>query len=151
MKFIEKPNLFGGGFQKPNKIIIHSMGEYIDDNVNIYHATEWLEHLKLSAHFLITPGGVVIKTRDIDRIAYHAKGHNTNTIGIEFLVPGIHDYSTFLKAIKTDYVTDFAWKSGIELIRELGIKDIVRHSDIDPERKKDPGSGFEFDILKATI
>ena len=130
------------------------MGEYIrDDNGSIYTARDYLEFKTYSAHALITPDGIVIRCRDDDQGAHHARGHNRHTLGIEYLVPGIHNYGTFKKAIKNEYLSYEQWTAGLEVIRgwcsahDIGRENVVRHSDVDPARKIDPGDGFPFDNL----
>lgn len=123
------------------------MGEYILDPDPIF-APDFLEKLSYSAHALIVSNGDVMICRDEAEGAIHARGFNTNSLGVEFLVQGDHNYASFLEAIKTDWVTPAQWKSGIELIQEWksrhNIREIVRHSDISPGRKVDPGAGFDW-------
>jgi len=152
MKYAQMPLKHGGSStNKPNRVIIHAMGEFIDDKERDYSAYEWLDKLGLSAHILLTPSGVPIQCRDDGQKAWHAKNNNTNTLGIEFLVPGLHNYSTFLKAIKEPYLTDQQYSSGIEVINKWLVnykltKDAVTtHHIIDPDRKFDPGDGFPLD------
>jgi AmpD protein len=131
----------------PSTIVVHCMGEFIIDPTPI-HAPDFLDGYKLSAHALIDPNGDTIRCRDDDERAWHARGHNTNSLGVEFLVPGEHTYGTFLEAIKTDYVSTAQWEAGVELVREwmflynIPEEKVVRHSDISPGRKVDPGEGF---------
>lgn len=141
----------GGGAQSPTKVIIHSMSEIIEG----MHASEFLETVRLSAHFLILPNGDVMKLRKTHEIAWHARNHNTNTIGIEVLVEGEHTYDTFIEAIETDWVKPEQMDSLVELtngiIEYYDINEIVRHSDIDPVRKADPGSGFDWMGFKERL
>ena len=127
----------------PNKIIVHAMAEYIHDGID-YHAVDYLKKLGLSAHSLITPSGVNIRCRNDTQGAYHAKNHNIDTLGIEILVPGVHTYISFLNKMKTEYITDVQYSSLVDQCRKwielYDIVDVLRHSDIDPDRKKDPGS-----------
>lgn len=144
------PSPFGSGKNEPKLLVIHAMGEWIHDG-NYYHAPDYLVKLGLSCHYLITPSGVIIKTREEHQTAWHAKGFNTHSIGIEFLVQGVHNYETFLKAIRNPYLSDDQIKSGLDLIsgirrRYPGIE-IKRHSDLDPARKSDPGEGFQFEYF----
>ena len=120
------------------------MGEFINDSGTGYFAKEWLDKLRLSAHYLICPSGVVIQTRENDQIAYHAKSHNTGSIGIEILVPGVHDYRSFIERIKTPYVHGTQYTALVELCRGFKHLNFTRHSDIDPDRKADPGAGFDW-------
>jgi AmpD protein len=114
----------------------------------VYTARDWLDFLKLSAHALIHPNGEIEICRPPDAGAYHARGHNTDSLGIEFLVAGVHDYGTFLETIKTDWCTPEQYKAGAELVNQwrfdFDIGMIVRHSDISPGRKVDPGTGFKW-------
>lgn len=138
----------GGGRQWPNRIIVHSMGQFINDRGKAYYAPDWLRHLGLSAHALVDPSGVIIRCRDDEHSAWHAKGHNSNTLGIEVLVPGVHNYDSFIERIKTPYLipeqleaTKWQVSQWLEAHR---IAEVVRHSDIDPDRKVDPGDGFPW-------
>jgi AmpD protein len=124
------------------------MGEYINNNGELYFAPNWLEYLGLSAHALIVPNGDVMICRTDHQRAYHARGFNTDSLGIEFLVSGEHNYATFLETIKTDWVTTAQYEAGAELVRKWvndhNIANIKRHSDISPGRKVDPGTGFKW-------
>lgn len=139
----------GAGSQSPSRIVVHAMAEYIDTDPQDYHAVEWLRKLGLSAHAFVTPSGVVIRSREDDQGAYHAKGFNTDSLGVEFLVPGVHTYPTFLDAIKKKYLTTIQYQAGVELVRgwreRHGIAMIDRHSDLSPGRKLDPGRGFPWE------
>ncbi len=145
---IQDPSEFGNKRNKPKMIVVHCMGEFILDP-NPIHATDFLVKLGYSAHALVAPSGDIYICRDDDQGAYHARGYNTDSLGIEFLVEGHHDYGTFLEAIKQDYVTLSQWDAGIQAVKSwlaaYDIKRLVRHSDISPGRKVDPGAGFKWD------
>lgn len=154
MNIIERPLRAGNQFNKPKMIVVHAMGEYINDPDPIF-APDFLEKYGLSAHALIVPNGDVMICRNEQTGAYHAKGHNTDTLGIEFLVRGEHDYSSFIETIKTNYVTSNQWIAGIELVRswieKFDIRNIQRHSSLSPGRKVDPGTGFEWDRFMERV
>jgi len=136
------------GIQFPDTIVIHAMGEFIAGNEWNNHAVHYLNSIGLSAHSLIAPDGTNYRCRNDNESAYHAAGFNTNSLGLEFLVPGQHSYMSFLEAIKHNYITDEQYEAGVLQVREWidlwPIKKIVRHSDISPERKVDPGVGFPW-------
>ena len=148
MNIIKQHLKQGSGHQDPDQIIVHAMGEQINNGDKIYSAVDWLKFLGLSVHALITPAGDIIRCRHDDEGAWHAKGHNTNSLGVEFLVEGVHNYGSFLEKIKTDYVTAEQYAAGAYLIKNWmehhDIESIKRHSDVSPGRKLDPGSGFKW-------
>lgn len=134
--------------QEPHQIIVHAMGEYIRTRTRVYSAPEYLAFDGTSAHVFVKPEGVLIRGREDLEGAFHAKGFNVDTLGIEFLVPGEHNYSTFLEAIKEDWVSEVQYENGAaqcaKWMRKFGIESILRHSDISPDRKLDPGEGFKW-------
>lgn len=155
MKVIEDYTGIGGGKQTPTLLVIHAMGEYIktdgsykDIPAGVYSAHEWLQLDGTSAHFLLHPNGDFTKQRSTKEICWHAKGFNTNSIGIEVLVKGTYDYGTFLKQIKKDWVTSEQYTSLVNMSKGIitffNINSIKRHSDLSPDRKQDPGLGFKW-------
>lgn len=142
-------------FGSIERVIIHSMGEFIEGGDRDYFAPDYLTLVGFSAHAFVTPSGVEIRQRRDNQIAYHAGRHNENSLGIEFLVPGVHTWATFINAIQEDYITPAAFDKGVEVVagwvRSFGPLDIVRHSTIDPKRKKDPGEGFPFENFLREI
>jgi len=130
----------------PKRVILHAMGEYFSHKGRIMHAEEFLREIGLVAHFLVTPSGVGIRTLSDDICGSHAKGHNTDTLGIEFLVPGLQNLESFYEDIKLPYLTNAAYKTGQEIVKNwmqlYPIEVVTAHSVIDPDRKKDPGTGF---------
>lgn len=120
------------------------MAEYVGEE----HAPDFLLRSGLSAHALVAPDGTLYRCRDDDQGAYHAKGFNQHSLGIEVLVAGRHDYSSFAKAIALHYITDAQYAAVLAQCREwLRLHDIakvVRHSDLSPGRKIDPGAGFPW-------
>jgi N-acetyl-anhydromuramyl-L-alanine amidase AmpD len=137
---------------KPEIVVVHAIAEIvIDKEGNGHYCTEYLRKQGTSAHLFVTPQGTVIQSREFDQGAWHARaqGRNYNSIGIEFMVPGAHDYSSFLEAISKPYITANQYEAGVEVCRErllgeLGIKEFERHSQLDPKRKRDPGKGFNW-------
>ena len=66
--------------------VVHSMAERIALDDEIFEAPALLRKLTLSVHALIRPDGTVINCVPLDKIAWHAKGFNTISIGCELLV-----------------------------------------------------------------
>jgi AmpD protein len=153
---IQNPLEKGNKYNTPKLIVVHCMGEFLLDPKPI-HASDFLAKLGLSAHALIAPNGDVWVCRDDDQGAYHARGYNTDSLGVEFLVEGHHDYGSFLEAIKGDYITDVQWLAGVNAVKswveayEIPKDKIVRHSDISPGRKVDPGKGFKWDKFLSEV
>lgn len=146
------PSEHGGSSRNhPNKVVVHAMGEFIENGDADLPAWDLLKRLRFSAHVFVTPSGVIIRSRKDSQRAYHAKGHNSNSLGVEFLVPGVHTYGTFLAKMKTEYLHPAQYASGLGLVRgwvdkySLRPSQIVRHSDISPGRKHDPGDGFPWE------
>jgi len=145
----------GNRYNDPKLIVVHAMGEFIKDPEPI-HAFNFLQSYGLSAHVLVASDGIVYICRDPDQGAYHARNFNTNSLGIEFLVQGEHDYASFINAIaKPGWTTSRQWNSGVEVVRgwmkDYGITEVVRHCDISPGRKVDPGTGFDWDYFLERI
>lgn len=148
-----------GGLTKlrPEMIIVHSMAEFIQVGDRAVPAHELLDNLGLSAHALATPGGVVIRTRTDEQLAFHAGVLNPKALGLEFLVPGVWTYKTFIERIKTPYLTPAQLRAGIELVKGWSSKfnipmgKVKRHSTVAPGRKFDPGVGFPWSDFIAEV
>jgi len=154
-KYIKKPLPAGSDKNNPKMIVVHAMAEYLETKNGLRHASDFLEDIGLSAHALVCPNGDIIICRDEEQGAYHARGFNTDSLGIEFLVKGAHNYGSFIETIKTDYVTPEQYESGAELISSwietFNINKIVGHHNISPERKVDPGTGFKWELFLDKI
>ena len=154
MKVIYNHLPHGGVGNQPDTIVVHCMAEYLLDPHPV-DAIAFLDRIKLSAHAIVKPNGNVHVCRDDDETAWHARGHNQDSLGIEFLVPGEHDYVSFIERIKTPYVTPEAWDAGVECVRRwidtYDIGTVIRHSTLSPGRKVDPGAGFNWDRFVEEI
>lgn len=155
MQIARMPSPNGASKQSPKIIILHAIAEFIDLDPRDRYAPNYLEDLGISAHAFVTPTGTIIRCREDNQGAYHAKGNNTDSLGIEFMVPGVHTYATFIKAIEKPYLTRVQYKAGAKMVKlwvdKYNIKKIVRHSDLSPSRKTDPGEGFGFDRFLKDI
>ena len=111
------------------------------------------ESKKVSAHYFIKNNGEIINMVPDLYEAWHAgksrwnnnNSLNKNSIGIEIHNPGhTHNYKNF--TINQFNSLKFLLK---KLIRKYKVKskNILGHSDIAPERKKDPGEKFPWKKL----
>ena len=108
---------------------------------------------EVGCHYLIKNSGEIITMVPESYIAWHAgksswgsyKSLNKNSIGIEITNPGHQfNYKKFSKKQITSLI-----KISKFLIKKYKInsKNILGHSDIAPERKKDPGEKFPWKYL----
>ena len=129
---------------KPKGVIIHSMAEYLKMDTGPMKAQDFLKKVRLSVHGFIHPDGTYKHMVKSPGRAHHAgtskwgnlQHLNSHFLGFELLVPGEHDYGSFVKAIKepgryNQAQLDLAvevWKSGITFYN-IPINSIVRNSD----------------------
>ena len=108
---------------------------------------------EVSSHYLIKNNGEIIAMIPGSYVAWHAgksswgkhKSLNKNSIGIEITNPG-HEFK--YKKFSKRQITSLL-RLSIFLIKKykIDIKNILGHSDIAPERKKDPGEKFPWKYL----
>ena len=108
---------------------------------------------KVASHYLITRSGKIINLVPDLYIAWHAGNSswknfnslNKNSIGIEITNPG-HQFG--YKKFSNKQINSL-----INLIKflikkyKINKKNIIGHSDIAPDRKKDPGEKFPWEYL----
>ena len=156
MAIIQRHVAYGAPHNTPKIIVVHAMAEHVAIPEGKYiYAPDFLESQGLSAHALALPNGDIIRMRNDTDGAYHARGFNTNSLGIEMLVPGMHNYASFLRMIDHPYLFAQQYRAAVEQCREwvdlYGIAKIVRHSDISPGRKVDPGRGFPWEAFLQEV
>ena len=137
-------------FKQIKFIIFHYTGmKYESDAINRLTNLQ----SEVSCHYLIKNNGEIIKIVPDLYVAWHAgksswkdyKLLNQSSIGIEITNPGQeHGYKKFSKK----QISSLLKLSKI-LIKKymIGHKNILGHSDIAPERKKDPGEKFPWEYL----
>ena len=108
---------------------------------------------EVSCHYLIKNNGEIIKVVPDLFTAWHAgksswknyKSLNQNSIGIEITNPG---HKLGYRKFSKKQISSLLKLSKILIKRyKLSPKNILGHSDIAPERKKDPGEKFPWKLL----
>ena len=108
---------------------------------------------QVSSHYLINKNGEITKLVPDLYIAWHAgiskwknyKSLNKNSIGIEITNPG-HNFG-YKKFKKQQILSLIKLTKFLTIKYKINKKNILGHSDIAPERKKDPGEKFPWKYL----
>ena len=108
---------------------------------------------KVSSHYLIKNNGEIINIVPDLYIAWHAgksswknyKSLNQHSIGIEITNPG-HEFG-YKKFSKKQIFSLLSLSNFLIKKYKINHKNILGHSDIAPERKKDPGENFPWEYL----
>ena len=108
---------------------------------------------KVSSHYLIKNNGNIITLVPDLYIAWHAgksswknyKSLNQNSIGIEITNPG-HEFG-YKKFSKKQILSLLRLSKFLSKKYRISPKNILGHSDIASERKKDPGENFPWQYL----
>ena len=108
---------------------------------------------EVSCHYLIKNNGEIIKMVPESYIAWHVgksswKNHkslNKDSIGIEITNPG-HEFG-YKKFSKKQVITLLRLSKYLIKKYKINIRNVLGHSDVAPERKKDPGEKFPWKYL----
>jgi len=108
---------------------------------------------EVSCHYLIKNNGEIITMVPESYIAWHAgksswgsyKSLNKDSIGIEITNPG-HEFK-YKKFSKKQIISLLRLSKFLIKKYNINIKNILGHSDVAPERKKDPGEKFPWKYL----
>ena len=108
---------------------------------------------EVSCHYLIKKDGEIITIVPESYIAWHSgksswgsyKSLNKNSIGIEITNPG-HEFN-YKKFTKKQINSLLKLSRFLIKKYKINLKNILGHSDIAPERKKDPGEKFPWQYL----
>ncbi len=146
-------------------IIIHATGtETTQETLDIF------EKRGVSAHYVIDVDGTVYGLVDPDKRAWHAgvsdwegyckrtgfKGVNDASIGIELQCPAKEILQNG-EVCKFDNFSNDQIAACVELckrlmrIYDISLTHVLRHSDVAPDRKFDPGDTFPWDIFKKML
>jgi len=108
---------------------------------------------EVSCNYLIKNNGEIVTMVPDTYIAWHAgksfwgsyKSLNKNSIGIEITNPG-HEFK-YKKFSKKQIISILRLSKFLIRKYKINCKDILGHSDIAPDRKKDPGEKFPWKYL----
>jgi len=108
---------------------------------------------EVSSHYLIKNNGEIITMVPESYIAWHAgksswgdyKSLNKNSIGIEITNPG-HEFN-YKKFTKKQITSLIRLSKFLIKKYKINFENILGHSDVAPERKKDPGEKFPWQHL----
>lgn len=139
--------------ERPDGMAIDTLVLHYTDTLDLQSAIDIMLEREVSAHYCIAQDGTVHQLVDEEKRAWHAgvshwrgvDGLNDCSIGIEIVNPGhLNGYVDF-PHVQMDAV--IALCQGILERHPIPQANIVAHSDIAPERKKDPGERFGWKRL----
>jgi N-acetylmuramoyl-L-alanine amidase len=137
--------------QAPDMIIIH----YTDMSTTESALTRLCDpEAKVSAHYLIAKTGEIYRLVEEDKVSHHAgvshwRGRdslNQYSIGIELDNPG-HSAGKLVPFPKVQMETLMNLIRDIRTRYKIHDWNIIGHSDVAPDRKKDPGELFDWEDL----
>lgn len=141
MKIIEKKYEWAGSLAKRsavNLIVLHhaDASSCNAQQIHTWHiARNWSG---IGYHFFINKKGEIFRGRPENVIGAHAKGHNSNSIGI-----------CFEGALDREFMTEEQIKAGQELVsylkKKYNISNVKRHCDL--MSTNCPGKNFAFDRI----
>lgn len=147
------------------RLVVHCMGE----RIGAASAWQHLQQEGLSAHALIEPDGTILRCVPRDQIAYHTKGFNDRSLGVELLVSGVSTYDGLAQAVgwnlspwgpaatlPADPYTPAQYESLVWWLRDEQAAaghplPVTFHDALSPERKFDPGPVFRRAWLLAQV
>ena len=108
---------------------------------------------EVSSHYLIKKNGEIITMVPDLYIAWHVgksswlnyKSLNKDSIGVEITNPG-HEFN-YKKFSKKQIISLLKLSKFLIKKYKISVKNILGHSDVAPERKKDPGEKFPWEYL----
>lgn len=150
------PNGFHGN--QPRRIIVHCIAAEIDYQDARLDAVDFLRRIGLSYHAMVTPAGTLIHCREDNEGAYHAKGHNENTLGLGIQVPNAYNIAQLKERVQSAWLSADQFLTASQWVRdkmrrhEIDRDLVKRHSDLDPERRwYDPGPAFPWALFRAEL
>lgn len=171
MKIIDIPNGAHGPRREPgaiDRIVWHAIGEWVVDGTNVggkgrgyvWHCTDWLRAIGRSTHAFALPDGRIVREVDSWYAAWHAKGWNMRSVGLEYVLPGVWPYARFIEAMKVGLAAAVytgqqlragaTWTAERMAEHEVAFEpeSITTHHDCSPKVKWDPGVPFPFEDVR---
>lgn len=154
-----------------DQVVLHAIGEWVVDATNlggkgrgqVWHCTDWLRAIGRSTHAFVLPDGLVVREVDSWYKAWHARGHNSRSVGLEFVLRGVWPWNKFQAAMRGERddaayapaqlraAEDWVRARAIEHDFRLTELSVRTHRQLDPERKLDPGDVFPLDDFLAAV
>lgn len=152
-------------------VVLHAIGEWVVDSTNlggkgrgyVWHCTDWLRAIGRSTHAFVLPDGLIVREVDSHYKAWHARGHNSRSVGIEFALRGVWPYHKFQAAMRGERddaaYTPAQTQAALSWVRARAAEHAFRltehsvrtHQQLDPERKLDPGSIFPLGTFLSAV
>lgn len=160
--FVESPNMTRASGRTIEVVVMHTM-EIAERSDAAAICARWFKSpvSKVSAHYCVDAGTVIQCVREKD-VAWHARGGNTNSIGVELAGYARQttrrwedDYSSAVLARASSVVADVCrrrripvrWLVADDLV--AGRRGITSHAEVSRAYRKsdhwDPGPGFPID------
>jgi N-acetyl-anhydromuramyl-L-alanine amidase AmpD len=159
--FVESPNVTATGGRRIDVVVIHTM-EIAERNGAAAACARWFQNpaSRVSAHYCVDADTVIQCVQEED-IAWHARGGNTASVGIElagFAAQKPADwgdaYSRAVLARAATLTAEICGRYGIPIRRlrpddlVAGRRGVTGHSDVSAAFRKsdhwDPGTGFPW-------
>ena len=128
---------------------------------------EWLPLIRLGIHAYVTMNGEILpgnveapfRAAHAGRSFWNGLSHlNNHYLGVELVIPGKNSYGEFIHKINNVNVyTDSAYMALVNLCEgwvteyDIPVENVVRHSDVSPGRKQDPGQSFAWGAFTALL
>lgn len=133
---------------KINRIILHAVGEYLHHEGEWVHYTEYFrwawEYNGICYHYTVEPDGRIVKLLDESIICGHAKGHNTDSIGIALILPGQHTEESLREGISKQWITEQQYESLSDYYSLKRHLQLTTHNAVD-NRYLSPGYKLKID------
>jgi len=155
---LPSPNFEAGRTAAITHVVLHTTEGGLQPSLNTLsdqYRTE-AEGGRVSAHYVVGPGGEIYSLVEDQDTAWHVRGRNADTIGIE-IVGWADDPTSWNPQNVLALSALVGWLSstyGIPLVYQATPADtpaprgFVSHHALDPSRRSDPGPYFPWEDIK---